>query len=260
MASPDAPEAPDTTLQRVEELVQRTQRSVLEGMEGILQRQMTPLLDQLRRSVVDTTGEILNRHAEPLADGLKRALREAVEELQGRQLGPLSERIKLTLLATVEEIGQKYAAPLQAALKELLGETFGEVLRRHLEPAFDGARKKMLDSASSVREYVDLLIERVRQTLAEPIAQALRVQVPSYARRVGVRVIDNALAVTLFCVAAVSLFLGSVQGLQQVGLPSYVTYLLAGLAAVGVGLVFLRLHARKSESLAEEASSPPPGS
>jgi hypothetical protein len=48
-------------------------------------------------------------------------------------------------------------------------------------------------------------------------------------------------------VAAVFLLVGAVQGLQLAGLPSFLTHVLCGLAALGVGLVLLRLYARTQE-------------
>jgi hypothetical protein len=244
MTTLPAPEVPDDTMRRVEELVQRTQRSVLEGMEGMLQRQMTPLLEQVRRALLETTGEALSRHAEPLAARLRGALRDAVEELSARQLGPLLERLKQAVLAAVEEAGRKHAGPLLTRLKETLGEAAGDLVRRQLDLLLAGARRGMPDGADHVREYADLLVGKVRDAVAEPIAQVMRVHVPGYVRRAGGRLIDYALAATLLCVAAVFLLVGAVQGLQQAGLPTYLTYLLGGLAALGAGLVFLRLYTR----------------
>jgi hypothetical protein len=244
MSTLPVPDVPDDSMRRVEELVQRTQRSVLEGMEGILQRQTAPLLEQVRRTLLETTDEVLNRHAEPLASRLSAALREVVEELQARQLGPLLERLKQVALAAVDEVGQKHAGPLLTRLKETLRDAVGDLLRRQMDPLFEGARQGMRDSADSVREYADLLVGKVREAVAEPIAQVLRVQVPEYARHAGVRLIDYVLAAVLFSLAAVFLLMGVVQGLQQAGLPTYLTYILGGLAALGTGLVFLRLYTR----------------
>jgi hypothetical protein len=256
MTSPQALQVPDETMRRVEELVQRTQRSVLEGMEGLLQRQMAPLLEQVRGTLLETTDEILRRQAEPLAARLGVALRQAVEELQQKQMDPLLGRIKETVLAAVEEVGQKHAGPLLARLKESLGEAVGELVRRQMDPLLDGARRGMRDSAGFVREYADQLVGKVRDAVTEPLARVMQVLLPECARRAGGHMIDYALAATLFCVAAVFLLVGAVQGLQQAGLPTYLTYILGGLTALGTGLVFLRLYARRLKPNGPPAASP----
>jgi hypothetical protein len=244
MTTSQLAESSDDTMRRVEELVQRTQRTPLEGMEGALQRQTASLLEQVRRTVLETTDELVSRHGEPLAARLRGALREAFEELQTRQLGPLLDQFNQRVLAGVDEVGQKQAGPLLARLKEALAEAVGVLVRQQMEPLLDGARRGMRDSAEPVRDYADRLVGKVRDAVAEPIAQVMRVQVPDYVRRAGGRVIDYALAATLFCVATVVLLVGAVQRRQQAGLPSYLTYILGGLTALGTGLVFLRLYAR----------------
>jgi hypothetical protein len=105
------------------------------------------------------------------------------------------------------------------------------------------ARQGAREGAEFVRGHADLLVGKVRQEVAEPVVRALRDQAPRYARWVGGQMIHYALAATLFCLAAVFLLVGAVQGLEQVGLPPYLTWILGGAGALGVGLVVLRLSA-----------------
>jgi hypothetical protein len=202
MTTPQLPEVPDSTMQRVEALVLRVERSI--------------------------------------QDGLKEAL----------------DRLPHALLAVVEEVGQKHAAPILASVKEVLG----EVLRGQTDTVVDRARAGLSDGTEFVRRRADELAEKVRAAVTEPIMQALRVHVPDYGRRFGGRAIDYAVAATLFCVAGVFLLVGTVQGLQLVGVPPYLTYILCGVAALGAGLMFLRLYARGSRGPggAGGAAKPPP--
>jgi hypothetical protein len=240
-ASP-APGEADRAPRAIEELVQRTQRSVLEGIEGILTRQVAALLEHTRRSA-QATEEVLSKHADLLTARLQAALRETVEELRQRQLESVLQRLKDTALAVLEEAQQKHVGPLLAQMQEVLG----DVLRRQVDQVADRVRLELRDASASFKEHADQLVVRMRETVAEPVTRALGVQVPQYARRAGGRVLDYALAATLFCVAAVLLAVGAVQGLQQAGLPAYLSDILGGLGALGIGLVFLRL-ARRPEA------------
>jgi hypothetical protein len=258
MTTPQAPEIPDGPLQRIEELVQRAQRSLLEGVEGVLQRQVTPLLAEARRTLLDAAAEVLARNADLLVARLKTALLETAEELRTRQTQPLLEFLKQTVLIVVEEVGHRHATPLLARVKGVLSEAVGEALRRQLEPLADLARE-MTGASALVREQLAGL---VRETVTEPVARVLQVDVPGYARWAGSRVIDYSLVATLFCLAAVFLLVGTVQGLQHTGLPPYLTYLLGGLVALGVGLVFLRRYRGAGKNAAGPGTSdeqkPPP--
>jgi hypothetical protein len=242
------PEEADRVPRRIEEIVQRTQRSVLEGFEGILARQVAALVEHTRRSA-QATEEVLSKHADLLMARLKAALRETAEELRQRQLESVLQRLKETALAALEEARQKHVSPLLAQVQEVLG----EALRRQVDQVADRVRQELRDGSASFKDYTDQLVVKMRETVAEPMARALRVQVPEYARRAGGRVLDYALAATLFCVAAVLLPVGAVQGLQQTGLPAYLTYILGGLGALGIGLVFLRLYARPQQNTASAA-------
>ncbi len=237
-----------------------------EGLGGALQREVAPLLEHTRRTVLETTEELLRSQTDLLVGRLKGMLLETAAELQERQLEPLLDRVKHTVLAVCAEVGQKYGATLLSGVRDALGEGVGGVLRQQLEPVVEQARRGMRDSTDFVGEYADLLVARMRDAVTEPIARVLREDLPNYARRAGGRVVDYALAATLFCLAAVFLLVGAVQGLQYAGLPSYLTYLLGGLAALGTGLVFLRLYARPlqtpgatgDEPRSGRAEKPPP--
>jgi hypothetical protein len=241
MTTPQAPEASDAALARVEDLAQRVQRSLLEGLEGVLLRQVPPTLEHARRATLETVEGALSRQANLLTAHLKGALLETVEELEKRRLEPLLERLKQTMLTGVAEVWEKYAPLLRTRLQEALGEALREGLGRQMEAVVNGVREGMREGAEFVRAQADVLLAQVREALTEPVARAARDEVPEYARWVGGRVIDYARAGTVFCVAAVFLLVGTVQGLQEAGLPPYLTHLLGGLLGVATGLIFLRL-------------------
>jgi hypothetical protein len=223
----------------IEELVQRTQRSVLDGMEGILARQVAALLEHTRRSA-QATEEVLSKHAELLMGRLQAALRETAEELRQRQLESMLQRLKETALAALEEARQKHVGSLLAQVQAVLS----EVLGWQVDQIADRVRQELREGSAAFRESADQLVGKMRESVAEPVVRALREQIPEYARRAGGRVLDFALAGTLFCLAAVLLPVGAVQGLQEAGLPAYLTDILGGLGALGIGLVFLRLYRR----------------
>jgi hypothetical protein len=250
LAGAAAREEADRGLRRIEELVQRTQRSVLEGVEGVLGRQLAALLEHTRRSA-QATEDALGKHADLLVARLQAALREAVEELRQRQLEAVLERLKETALAMLEEARQKHVGPLLAQLQEVVG----ELLRRQLDQVADRARQELRDGGAYFKEHADLLVGKMREAVTEPVARALSVQAPEYARRAGGRVLDYALAGTLFCVEAVLLPVGVVQGLQEAGLPAYLSDILGGLGALGIGLVFLRLSRRPEPEPGKAAGS-----
>ncbi|MCE9533937.1 MAG: phage holin family protein [Planctomycetes bacterium] len=221
-------------MKKVEELVQRTQRSILEGMEGALQRQVSPLIENARRTVVDAAAEVLNKNADVFVERLKTTLLKTAEEIRERQTQPMLDSFKQTALGILEEIGKKHAATMLVQVKDALSEALGQ----QLNPLADRTRKGMNDGSDFVREQVDHLADRLRLAVTEP----LRDQVPDYARRAGSQLINYALSGTLFCAAAIFLVLGIVQGLQAAGLPSFLTYILGGIAALVTGLVFLRMY------------------
>jgi hypothetical protein len=256
MTTPQVPEVPDARLQRVEELVQRVQRSLLDGLEGVLQRQVPPSLEQTRRAILETTEEVLTRHADLLTARLKDVLLETAEELEKRQLEPFLERLKQTVVAILGEVWQRYTPPLVTRLQETLSEAVREGLRGQMDTVVAAVRQGLREGTEFTREQTDLLLGKVRQTVTDPLARVAREHFPEYAHWFGGRVVDYALATTLFCVAAILLLVGSVQGLQHAGVPPYLTYFLGGLGGVGAGVVFLRLstYVRRSKNGIE-----PPG-
>jgi hypothetical protein len=246
MPTPDEPhpEGPDGTLRQIEDLVQRTQRSLLEGLEGAVARQIGAVLEGSRRTALAHSEEVLGKHVELLVNRLRGELRTAAEELRQHHLGPLLERLRQALREAVEELRQQHLGPWLAQLQDALREALGEVLRRELDLVVQRARQEVRAGGEFVRAQTDMLVGKVREEVAAPVLRALRDQVPGYARWVGGRVIDYALAVTLFCLATVFLLGGTVQGLEHVGLPRYLTWLLGGAGALGAGLVFLWLYGR----------------
>jgi hypothetical protein len=208
-------------------------------VEGVLGRQLAALLEHTRRSA-QATEEVLSKHADLLLARLQAVVRETVEELRQRQLDSVLERLKETALDVLEEARQKHVGPFLAQLQEVVG----EVLRRQVDQFAERARQEVRDGSLHLKEYTDELAGKMREAVTEPVARVLRVHAPEYARQAGGRILDYALAATLFCVAAVLLSVGAVQGLQQAGLPAYVSDILGGLGALTAGLVFWRISRR----------------
>jgi hypothetical protein len=246
IADDPPPEDADGGLRRIEELVQRTQRSVLESMEGLLARQVAALVEHTRRSA-QATEEVLGKHTDLLTARLQAALHETLEDIRQRQLESVLGQLKGAALGILEEARQKHVGPLVAQAQEVMS----ELLRRQVEQIAERARLEVRDSSDFFQEHAELFADKLRAAVAEPVERALRVHVPEYARRAGDRVLDYALAATLFCLAAVLLSVGVVQGLQHFGLPAYLSELLGGLGALGAGVLFLRL-SRRSETRAKD--------
>ncbi|HYT90703.1 MAG TPA: hypothetical protein VEL76_18490 [Gemmataceae bacterium] len=241
MTTEHAPEASDATLQRVEEVAQRVQRSLLAGIEGVLLRQLPTVLEHTRSTLLETIEGALSRQANLLTAQLKSTLLDTVEELEKRRLEPFLERLKQTLFTGLAEFWEKNAPLLLTRLRESLDEALREGLKRQVDAVVAGVREGVREGAEFAHTQGTLLLAQVREALTEPVARAAREDFPEYARWLGGRVIDYTRAATVFCVAAIFLMVGGVQGLQQAGMPPYLTYFLGGLAGMAAGLIFLRL-------------------
>jgi hypothetical protein len=226
---------------RLETLVQQTRDKLLDGVEQLIMRQMDPVLERTQKMLLGSTEAIVREQAEPLLARLRQVLLEALSEAAQRQLEPLAQRIHQTTLRVVEEVIQKHAAPLVAQVRVALQESMEEVVKRQMAPMLDRARQSMQESVGITAQLADVIVARLKVTVAEPGAQMFREEVPRYAQWLGRRTLDYVLAATLFCLAAVFLLIGSVFGLEEVGLKPFVSYIVGGLAAVAGGLVFLRV-------------------
>ena len=211
----------EITLARIEALVRETRQAVLEGIEQALVRQVDPVLDRARQAVLLSTETILRQQTEPLL-----------------------ERTREMLMQTIDEIVKRHAAPLVGQMRQALRETLEEVVKSQMEPMLQRARQSVQESAQMAGQVADVMVNRLRTTVAQPAGEMLREQVPQYAQWAGRRTVDYVVAATLFCLAAIFLLVGGVEALQEMGLPRFATYILGGLAALGGGLVFLRVLSR----------------
>jgi hypothetical protein len=139
MTLPQTLDQPDDKTHRLEQLVESTQRTVLEGVEGVIQRQMVPFLDHSRQTILATIDEAVHKHGETLGVRLKRVALDIGEELLKQQLPPLLERGRHLLWEGLDNaaVVQKYTDRLTAALKEVTRETVLEVFQVQL-PSYSG--------------------------------------------------------------------------------------------------------------------------
>jgi hypothetical protein len=181
---------------------------------------------------------------------------EDLEQAVQRQAEPLLQRVKQMTLEVIDEVARKHGNPLAAELRKVLLETVGSVLRTEAAALVDRLRPALLDGGTAMRQNADTLLKDLDQVLRSTVGEVFQDHVPAYSRWAGQRVIDYFLAGTLFCLAAVLLCVGGILGLQQAGLPSFVTYLVGGGVALGVGVFLLRLRSRHWGST---AAGPRPG-
>jgi hypothetical protein len=147
MTLPQTLDQPDDKTLRLERLVESTQRAVLEGVEGVLQRQMVPFLDHSRQAILATIDEAVKIHGDSLRARLKRLALDTAEELLQQRLEPLLERTRHLLVQGLENaaVVQKYTDRLTSALKQVTREAIGEVFQVQL-PAYSGrVGRRVLD-------------------------------------------------------------------------------------------------------------------
>jgi hypothetical protein len=238
------PQLPDAALARIEALVQQSRQTILEGVEQLLLREVDPLLGPTRQMLLERTEAILRQQAEPMLGRIRQLLLETLAEMAHRQLEPLVDRTRQMIMLVVEDTIQRHASPLVGQLRTALQQMLEEVVPRQMEPLLERARAGMQESAQLATQVTDAMVGRLKVTVAEPAAEMVREQVPVYAHAAGRRLLDYVLAATLFSLTAIFLLIGVVLGLQQAGLPPFATYILGGLAALGGGLLFLRLSSR----------------
>lgn len=173
---------------------------------------------------VPTVAELesaLQRNVEPLLDKLRQAARQAIagaiEEVVRRYGTGLGDEVRQTLRSAMDEL-------VKAQVGRLVAE---------FAPSGDAARRLADGLHQELRDFANTTLRELFET-----------RLPEYSRWAGGRVLDHALAGLLFAVAAVLLFAGGVLGLQQAGVPPFVTYLIGGVAALGLGFALLKARSR----------------
>ncbi len=146
------PQPAPTTIERIEDLVQRTQRTVLESVEAILKRQMQPFLDHARQTILDSLDVVVHKHADTLLSRLKGVSLDLVEEILKRQLEPFLGRAKQMAVDGLENAGfvQKYVDSLTAGLKKITLETMTEVVRGQVPDVARRFGRRVVASAAVV--------------------------------------------------------------------------------------------------------------
>jgi hypothetical protein len=185
-------------------------------------------------------------------------LLEGFEQAVMRQVDPVLERTKTMLLSSTEEIIRQHAAPLVGQLRSALQECLEEVVKHQMAPLMERAQQGMQETLHFAPQFADVVVGRLKVTVAEPSMQMMREEMPRHAQWLGRRLLDCVLAATLFCLAAVFLLVGGVLGLEETGLKPFAAYGIGGLAALIGGLVFLRLLTQQP-SPADKPAKPPGG-
>jgi hypothetical protein len=234
----------DAGLARLDGVLQETRAKFLDGLEQIVLRQVDPLLERTRAMLLGSSQAVVRDQAEPLLARLRQVLLEALSEAAQRQLEPLLERVHDLSLRVTEEVVQKHAAPLVAQMRTALQEGLEAVVQRQVVPMMDRARLGVQEGLGGATQLADAVVARLKVTVAEPAVQMLRDEVPQHMQWAGRRTLECILAATLFSLAAVFLLIGLVQGLEELGLRPFATYVIGGLVALGGGLVFARIFPR----------------
>jgi hypothetical protein len=235
------PDTSDASLDRIEVLVDQTRQKVLQDLEQILLRQLDPIQEGIRRALLTSTETILHQQIEPILQQTRTQLAQSLEELARRQVEPVLARTHEMILKLAAEIVERHATPLVNQVRVALQNALEQVVQQQMGPMLERARHSLQESTQLAGQFADAVVSRLKVTVGEPTKEVLREQVPEYAHWAGRRAMDYVLAAGLFCLAAVFLLVGGVLGLQAVGVPPFATYLIGGLAALGGGLMVMRL-------------------
>ena len=189
-----------------------------------------------------------NQHSQlPALDDLEQAFQ--------RQMEPFLQRVKQVTLEIVDEVGQKHGNPLFVQVRGILLETVGGILKTEVAARLDKLRPAIADGSDTIRKSADNLLADMKQFITKTVVDVFQVHVPNYSSRAGRRMIDYFLAGTLLCLAAVLLFVGGILGLKHFGVDDYLAYLIGGAGALSVGMIYLKVRARKWRSQGQDSGS-----
>jgi hypothetical protein len=181
-----------------------------------------------------------------------------LDQALNRQMEPFLQRMKQITLEVIDEVAQKHGSPLVAQLRQTLVETVGVIVRAQVPAILDQLRPSVREGGDTFRKNADSMAADLKQFISKTVVEVFREHVPTYSRWAGQRIIDYFLAGTLFCLAAVLLCVGTILGLEKAGLPAYLTYLVGGGVAVGVGAAFLKLRSRRWGNAGSQRPIDPP--
>jgi len=189
-----------------------------------------------------------NQHSQlPALDDLEQAFQ--------RQMEPFLQRVKQMTLEIVDEVGQKHGNPLFVQVRGILLETVGGILKTEVAARLDKLRPAIADGSDTIRKSADNLLADMKQFITKTVVDVFQVHVPNYSSRAGRRMIDYFLAGTLLCLAAVLLFVGGILGLKHFGVDDYLAYLIGGAGALSVGMIYLKVRARKWRTQGQDSGS-----
>jgi len=178
-----------------------------------------------------------------------------LEQAFQRQMEPFLQRVKQMTLEIVDEVGQKHGNPLFVQVRGILLETVGGILKTEVAARLDKLRPAIVEGSDAVRNSADNLLKDMKQFITKTVVDVFQVHVPNYSSRAGRRMIDYFLAGTLLCLAAVFLFVGGVLGMRHFGMPEYLAYLIGGAGALTVGMIYLKVRARKCRTQGRDSAN-----
>lgn len=179
-----------------------------------------------------------------------------LEQIWQRQVGVFLQDMKQTTLKLVEDVSAKYGESALARVRQTLTDTMAAVFKSQEAALWAQLKPALSEGTEAMRQKADAMMANLKQVIAVTVGEVFRVHVPEYSRWAGQRVLDYFLAGTLFCLAVVLVGVGTVHGLLHVGLPPFVTYLVTGTGALVLGLVFLRVRARRWSATVSETGPP----
>jgi hypothetical protein len=179
-----------------------------------------------------------------------------LEQAFQRQMEPFLERVKQMTLEIVDEVGQKHGNSLFVQVRGILLETVGGMLKTEVAARLDKLRPAIVEGSDAVRNSADHLLKDMKQFITKTVVDVFQIHVPNYSSRAGRRMIDYFLAGTLLCLAAVLLFVGGILGLKHFDMPDYLAYLIGGAGALAVGMIYLKVRARKWRTQERDSGSP----
>jgi len=173
------------------------------------------------------------------------AVVDDLEQAFQRQMEPFLERVKQMTLEIVDEVSHKHGSPFLVQVRQTLVETVGVMLKTEVAARLDKLRPAVIEGSDHLRETGNNMLADLKQFITNTVANVFQKQVPEYSSWAGRRMIDYFLAGTLLCLSAVFLCVGAIKTLEHFELPTYLAFLIGGAGALAVGMVYLKVRARK---------------
>jgi hypothetical protein len=195
-------------------------------------------------------------HTQPPPSPDGPAVRSVVDDVRQAlhaTIAPFLEQAKQTALTAIDETIKKYSSGFLADTQQTLRAAVDEIVQTQVK----SIAAQFAPTGDETRRMAKELLQELEAFIDKTVRELFETRLPKYSRRAGRSMIDYAVSGILFVLAAVLLCAGGVVGLQQVGVPPYLTFLIGGVVALGLGYVVLTLRVRP-ETEPPTATSPPP--